>query len=110
MQGSKNQLTVIKGEASIAFDIIIKIYQGKLFYVNMQRTGEIGAVAIEMSKDKAYRVLGHAGPDAMVATEKALGWKLTGVQHVCVSCQMVKAKQKSVLKELNYIKAQHPGE
>jgi len=101
---------VTKGEASIALDIIIKTRRGKLFCINMQRTGEIGAVAIEMSKDKAHRVLGHAGPDATVATAKALGWKLTGVQYACASCQMAKAKQKSMPKESSHIKAQHPGE
>ena len=84
--------------------------RGKLFCVNIQRTGEIACTSLEIRKDKAHRVLGHTGPDAIVATVKALGWKLTRVQHSCTSCQMAKAKQRSVPKESSHTKAEYPGE
>ena len=64
---------VKKGQATINFDIIIKTRRGKLFCVNIQRAGELSCATIEISKDRAHRVLGHAGPNATVSTAKALG-------------------------------------
>ena len=109
VHGSNNKLMVQKGDATINFDIIIKTQRGKLFCVNMKRTNEVSCAISEISKDKAHRVLGHAGPESTVAIAKALGWKLTGTQHVCASCQMAKAKQKAVPKESTHVKATRPG-
>ena len=84
--------------------------RGRLYCVNIQRNGEINTLAVEISKDKAHKILGHAGHEATTATAKALGWNLTGANHAYSSCGMAKAKQKAVPKESSHEKAEHPGE
>ena len=49
--------------------------------MNIQCAGKMNFVAIEISKDKAHHILGHAGEEATMATTKALGWKLIGMSH-----------------------------
>jgi len=110
LKGNKNNLSIEKNGQSINFDIVVPTRRGRLFCVNIQRNGEINTLAVEISKDKAHKVLGHAGNEATVATAKALGWKLTGTSHPCSSCGMAKAKQKAVPKTSNHVKAEQPGE
>ena len=62
-----------KGELEIDFDIIVKIRKGKLFCVNMQYTDELSFTLVEISKDKAHKVLEHTRLEATVAIAKALG-------------------------------------
>ena len=57
IQGSKNKLMVKKRQATINFDIIVKTRRGKLFYVNIQRAGELSCATIEISKDRSHRAL-----------------------------------------------------
>ena len=72
----------------------MQIRCGQICYINIQCNHKICALVIEISKDNAHRILGHAGGEATIAAAKALGWKLTGVNYVCSSCGIAKAKQK----------------
>ena len=109
IQGNKNYMAISKGNLKIVFDVIIKTKRGKLFCVNIQRDFEIGASLIDVSKDKAHRLLGHSGEETTMSTGKALGWKLTGTMHRCESCQTAKAKQKAVPKVSSHVPATEPG-
>ena len=98
LRRNKNDLTIFKGNANINFDIVLKTPKGKLFCVSVQRRNELSCVAIEASKTKAHRLLGHAGIECTTITASKLGWKLMGKQESCENCNIVKAKQKDVPK------------
>jgi hypothetical protein len=48
--------------------------------------------------NRYHKVFGHASEDAMKATAKFYGWKLTGTLEACEDCQMSNAQQKNVPK------------
>jgi len=73
LKGSRNYIVIQKGIMTINFDIIVRTYWRKIFCVNIQHVGEMNFVAMEISKNKAYYILGHAGEEATMATSKALG-------------------------------------
>ena len=54
------------------FDIVIRTHSGCLFCVNIQRINEIGGVIIDLSKDKAHKLLGHAGEQSTLQSARAL--------------------------------------
>ena len=57
----------------IHFDIIIKIQKGMLFCVNIQQSiSETNGASIDISKDMAYKVLGHSGEEATTTIAKEL--------------------------------------
>ena len=86
LNGNKHHLKIEKNGVQINFDITIKTKRGQLFCVNIQREMELANAAIEISKQKAHRVLGHSSNEATIKTANALGWKLTGYSSVCESC------------------------
>ena len=110
-------MKITKNTSVINFDIIIKTRRGKLYCVNIQRLSEYNAAAITndakeavVNKTKAHRILGHSNEDAAASIAKVLGWKLTGPNERCESCQVAKAKQKAVPKLSNHVPLTVPGE
>ena len=59
--------------------------------------------------NRFHKVFGHASEDAMKATAKFYGWKLTGTLEACEDCQMSNAQQKKVSKTTE-TKSEVPGE
>ena len=70
----------------------------------------MGHSTIDVSKDKAHKLLGHSSREATIESAKWLGWKLTGTLHKCESYYTLKAKQKAVPKQSNYAPATKLGE
>jgi len=60
--------------------------------VNIQRDNELSATTLDVSKDKAYRLLGHYNEESTIKSAKHFGWKLIGTLYKCNSCQVSKAK------------------
>ena len=58
--------------------------------------------------NRYHKVFGHASEDAMKATAKFYGWKLTGTFEACEDCQMSNAQQKNVPKKTED-KCDEPG-
>ena len=46
--------------------------------------------------NRFHKIFGHASEEAMRATAKHCGWKLTGKLEACADCQMSNAQQKQV--------------
>lgn len=100
--GDANSIWLKKGERKIVFDIKITTPKGMIFAMFLQR--EIGAAVmsndvISMDYKAAHGKLGHLGEDATKAAAKHLGWTVTGQVEKCESCEVAKAKQKSVPQE-----------
>ena len=76
----------------------------------MQRLEEIFHRAMDASKNKAYKTLGHTNGEATIASAKRLIWRLTRTMKQCESCQTPKAKQKDVPKVSNDTPAKLPAE
>ena len=72
LSGSQDHLSISKGDATITFDIVIRTHSGRLFCVNIQRTNEIIGINIDISKDKACKLLGHAGEQSTLQSARAL--------------------------------------
>ena len=64
---------------------------------------------IDVSKDKAHRILGHSNEEATVKSAKHLGWNLTGSICKCNSYYVAKAKQEAVPNISTYESANKPG-
>lgn len=110
--GDQNSIWLTKGDQKIAFDIKITTPNGMIFAMFLWR--EIGAAGIKaeamtMDYKVAHAKLGHLGEDATKAVAKHLGWTVTGETKKCESCEVAKAKQKSVPKE-SASEALKPGE
>ena len=62
VKGSINHLAIEKNNVIVSFNIIIKTREGMFFCMNIQRNAdEINGATIDISKDKAHRMLGHSG-------------------------------------------------
>jgi len=109
MIGNNKKLTINKNNVTIEFDIIIKTQRGQLFCVNLQRNEELSMAVMDISKDKAHRILGHANEETTIKSAKHLGWNSTGSMHKCNSCYVAKAKQKAVPKVSAHESADKPG-
>ena len=59
--------------------------------------------------NRFHKVFGHASDEAMKATAKFYGWKLTGTLEACEDCQMSNAQQKKVPKKTE-AQSHTPGE
>ena len=59
--------------------------------------------------NRFHKVFGHASEEALKATAKHYGWKLTGTFEACEDCQMSNAQQKNVPKSTT-TKSSTPGE
>ena len=64
LKGGNNKMIITKNSVEIIFNVIIKILQEKLFYVNVQRTTEFGGAAFEINKTTYHGMLVHAGDEA----------------------------------------------
>ena len=59
-------MTIQKSGIKITFDVVVQTRRGKLYCANLQRDGEISSLSIKVSKDKAYKMLGHSGHESIV--------------------------------------------
>jgi len=107
--GNSNQLSISKDNVKIIFDIVIKTQRGQLFCVNIQRDNEVSTATLDVSKDKAHKLLGHSNEESTIKSAKHLGWKLMGTMSKCNSCMVAKAKQKSVPQVSEHVPAKQPG-
>lgn len=111
IKGNKTSFVIELNGVTLNFDIIIRTQKGMLFCINIQRrSGEIGSDMLDVSKDKAHKLLGHSAEEATKASAMQLGWNLTGVMHKCKSCQEDKAKQKAVPSKSTHIPATRAGQ
>ena len=75
----------------------------------MQRNQETCMATLDMSKDKAHKILGHSNEEATIMPAKHFGWNLTGSLHECNRCYVAKAKQKAVPQVSLHEPADEPG-
>ena len=73
------------------------------------KSGASKAKTIYWNINRFHKVFGHASEDAMKATAKQYGWKLTGTFEACEDCQMSNAQQKKISKTTE-TKSEIPGE
>ena len=77
----------------MAFDIIIRIQKGMLFYISMYwHASELSNATINTSKDKSHRVLGYSSEEATLETACTLELKLSRAMCKCESYQSAKVK------------------
>ena len=101
--GIKIQLR--KGDFMMEFDLIIATKTGYIIAVNMvpRIENHVAQAALDpghrISLNKAHRLLGHIGEDAMRTTAKVYGWDLYGKLAKCDSCGIGKMKQATVSKQ-----------
>jgi hypothetical protein len=105
-------ITLKKEGKELTFDIPVETPKGVVYAMYMRRT-EVAAPAfpINMSIEKAHRLLGHQSEEATRKTAKHLGWNITkGALPVCLSCTIGKAKQKNTVKSSEHTTCKNPGE
>ena len=103
LHGDKNSIWLQKDGHKLIFDIPIKTPNGVIFATYISR--ELGNAAIANQKpfaityEQAHRLFGHIGKPMTKMICKYRGWTLTGNDEaICESCQVSKAKQKSLPK------------
>eukprot|EP00536_Pseudo-nitzschia_multiseries_P015354 jgi/Psemu1/42207/gm1.42207_g len=101
-----------KGSTMVNFDIQIPTYTSFVwvgYFQRMEASGQDISAAtattttsegIEMSIDKAHRLLGHMNEPKTRQTAEALGWTITwGAMTPCEDCAKAKAKRKVISTE-----------
>ena len=100
-----------KNNVTVSFDVIIKIQKSMLFCFNVKRSlVEISGSSVEISEDKAHKMLVNSGKEAELATGKELGHIMKGVMCQCASYQESKSKQKAVPKQSAHVPSTTVGQ
>jgi hypothetical protein len=116
VHGNDDEISILKGDLKINFDIKIPTAKGFLMSGYINRNVVETAATNDPTKTKlsvmaAHERLGHINEPETRKITKALGWELKqGDMGVCESCTVAKAKQKNVIKDSEHLPATKPNE
>ena len=106
LTGNKDEMTLVKGDKQIHFDIKIHTPKGVLYaaYLKRMEHSETGLVAArpepkQINIQAAHAKFGHMGEDETRKAAAANGFKIVrGTLGPCEACTIGKAKQKNIPK------------
>ena len=64
---NKNHLAIEKDQVKLIFNIIVTTQRGKLFCINIQRSGETCNAKMDIGKNKYHKMLGHSNGEVTIA-------------------------------------------
>ena len=101
--GDNKSIWLEKDGHKLIFDIPIKTPNGIIFATYISRDTGLAAIEAQPKVTKSYKqahqVFGHVGKAMTLKMAKHQGWIITGItDDICESCQVAKAKQKSLPK------------
>jgi len=97
-------LKVQKGDLTLTFKNCAEMQNGCILGLELvpmtSESAQMALAASELKMTGLHKRLGHVSNDITAKTAKFYGWKLSGKPEDCESCELAKAHQKNLSKEL----------